>query len=200
MGMEFRTLLRARRVQLAMGAGLAVLLACASGGRAGIVSSAANGFEVHETAHLEAKPDTVYAAIIAPSRWWDSAHTYSKSAANLTLDARAGGCWCEKLPDGSTVQHLSVVLAMPGKMLRLRGALGPLQGLGVDGAMTWKLAAARDGTDLELDYAVGGFAKDGLDKLASPVDGVLGEQVQRLKQFVETSAPERRADNGGVTQ
>jgi hypothetical protein len=178
-------------VHIAIGAGLAFLLACAGGARAEVVSSAANGFEVRETAHLATKPDAVYAAVIAPSRWWDSAHTYSKSASNLTLDARAGGCWCETLADGGTVQHLVVVFAMPGKTLRLRGALGPLQGLGADGAMTWKITPARDGSDLELIYTVGGFAKDGLDKLAGPVDGVLGEQVQRLKQFIETGSPEK---------
>jgi hypothetical protein len=176
-------------VQIAIGAGLALLLACAGGTRAVVVASAANGFEVREAAHVAAKADAVYSAIVAPARWWDSAHTFSKSAANLTLDARAGGCWCETLAGGGTVQHLSVVLAIPGKTLRLRGALGPLQGMGVDGSMTWKITPAPDGSDVELTYAVGGFAKDGLDKLAGSVDGVLGEQVQRLKQFIETGAP-----------
>jgi len=181
--------LRTRKVQIAIGAGLALLLACAGGTRAAVVASVANGFEVREAAHIAAKADAVYSAIVTPARWWDSAHTFSKSAANLTLDPRAGGCWCETLAGGGTVQHLIVVLAMPGKTLRLRGALGPLQGMGVDGAMTWKITAAQDGSDVELTYAVGGFAKDGLDKLAAPVDGVLGEQVQRLKQFIETGSP-----------
>ena len=188
-GALVQSLLRGRMAQVAIGAGLALVLACAGGARADVVSSTANGFEVRETTHIAARPDALYAAIIAPSRWWDSAHTFSRSAANLTLDPRAGGCWCETLADGGTVQHLIVVLAMPGKMLRLRGALGPLQGLGVDGALTWKISSAKDGSDLELTYAVGGFAKDGLDKLAGPVDGVLGEQVQRLKQFIETGSP-----------
>jgi hypothetical protein len=185
----FHALLRSRKVQVAIGAGLALFLACAGGTRAAVVSSGTGGFEVRETAHITAKADTVYAAIVVPSRWWDSSHTYSRDAANLTLDARAGGCWCETLAGGGTVQHLIVVLAMPGKTLRLRGALGPLQGLGVDGAMTWKITPSQDGSDIELTYAVGGFARDGLDKLAGPVDGVLGEQVQRLKQFIETGSP-----------
>ena len=189
MGAAFRSTLHGRRAQIAIGAGLALVLACAGETRAEVVSSAANGFEVRETAHIAARPDAVYAAIVTPSHWWDSAHTYSKSAANLTLDARAGGCWCETLADGGAVQHLIVVLAMPGKTLRLRGALGPLQGLGVDGAMTWKISPSPTGSDLELTYTVGGFTKDGLDKLAAPVDGVLGEQVQRLKEFIETGAP-----------
>src|SRR5262249_495197 len=141
------------------------------------------------TAHVAAKADAVYVALVEPGHWWDSAHTFSRNAANLTLDARAGGCWCETLAAGGTVQHLIVVLAMPGKTLRLPGALGTLQGLGVDGAMTWKIAPSQDGSEIELTYAVGGFAKDGLDKLAGPVDGVLDAQVQRLKQFIETGSP-----------
>ena len=72
---------------------------------------------------------------------------FSKSAANLTLDAKAGGCWCETLPDGGSVEHLVVVFADPGKTLVMRGALGPLQGLGVEGALSIVLKPAGDGTD-----------------------------------------------------
>lgn len=129
----------------------------------------------------------MYAAIGAVSRWWDSAHTFSKDASNLSLDMRAGGCWCERLADGGSVQHLVVVWAAPGKALRLKGALGPLQGMAVEGTLTFKIAAARDGSDVELRYAAGGYAKDGLDKLAAPVDGVLGEQLVRLKTYAESS-------------
>jgi hypothetical protein len=65
-----------------------------------------------------------------------------------------------------------------------------LQGIGVDGSLTWTISPAGDGSDLSLTYEVGGYAKDGLDKLASPVDGVLAAQVQRLKAFIETGSPE----------
>src|SRR5215468_5649488 len=119
MGIWARSHWRSRKAQVAIGAALALFLACAGGTRAAVVSSGANGFEVRETAHVAAKADAAYAAIVTPSRWWDSSHTYSRSASNLTLDARAGGCWCETLAGGGTVQHLIIVLAMPGKTLRL---------------------------------------------------------------------------------
>jgi hypothetical protein len=32
---------------------------------------------------------------------------------------------------------------------------------------------------------VGGYSPDGLDTLAMPVDGVLGEQLERLKSTIE---------------
>jgi hypothetical protein len=37
---------------------------------------------------------------------------------------------------------------------------------------------------------VAGGADAGLDKLAGPVDEVIGEQVKRLKAFIETGNPE----------
>jgi hypothetical protein len=187
-----------RATQVAIGAGIAIALAVAGQARAEVLSASANGFEVRETSHVTAKAESVYAAIVAPSRWWDSAHTYSKSAANLTLDPRAGGCWCETLAGGGSVQQLTVVYAMPGRALRLRGALGPLQGLGVDGAMSWTISPVGGGSDLALTYTVGGYAKDGLDKLAGPVDGVLAAQLQRLKQFIETGSPDKTNHQGAI--
>ena len=148
------------------------------------------GFEVRQQIHVSASPAAVYAALITPARWWDSQHTYSGNAANLTLDAKAGGCWCERLADGGSVLHLLVVYAAPGKGLRLRGALGPLQAMGVEGAMSFSLKGGNDGTDLTMTYAVGGYAKEGFDNLSKAVDGVLGEQVTRLHRLIESGAPD----------
>ena len=170
--------------------GLLLASATALPAHGAVVDSAANGFSVAETAHISAIPDKVYAALITPSQWWSSSHTFSHDASNLSLDATAGGCWCEKLADHGSVQHLVVVYAVPGRALVMRGALGPLQGLGVNGAMTIALKAAAGGTDLSLTYNVGGYLKDGLGSWAGPVDGVLAEQILRLKSLVETGAPE----------
>jgi uncharacterized protein YndB with AHSA1/START domain len=150
-----------------------------------VTSVASTGFEVRETVHVAAAPDKAYAALLLPARWWGSDHTFSRNADNLKLDARAGGCWCETLPDGGSAEHLRVVFAAPGKALRLRGALGPLQGMGVEGAMTWSLKASGTGTDISVSYAVGGFAKDGFDDLSKGVDHVLGEQIERLKKLID---------------
>ena len=154
---------------------------------------ASNGFTIVETADIAAPPDRVYETMLAPSRWWSSEHTYSQNAANLTLDARAGGCWCEMLPGGGSVQHMTVVNVIPGKLLRLRGALGPLQGLAVDGAVTFSLHALGSNTQLMLTYAVGGYAKQGFGEPAKAVDFVLGQQTDRLKRFIETGRTESAA-------
>jgi uncharacterized protein YndB with AHSA1/START domain len=157
---------------------------------AAVEDQAANGFTVTETAAIGAPADRVFQAVIVPSRWWNSEHTYSQNAANLALDARAGGCWCETLPGGGSVQHLMVVNVIPGKLLRLRGALGPLQGMGVDGALTVSLRGSGNATQLTLTYAVGGYSRPGFGELAKAVDSVLADQTARLKRFIETGSPE----------
>jgi hypothetical protein len=150
-----------------------------------VVTAVTNGFEIHETAHASASAGKVYAALLAPAQWWNPEHTFSGNAANLALDARAGGCWCETLPDGGSVEHLRVVYVQPGKLLRLRGALGPFQGLAVDGVMTWSVKGVADGTDISLTYVVGGYAKDGLAGMANIADKVLADQLGRLKKLVD---------------
>lgn len=81
--------------------------------------------------------------------------------------------------------HMTTVHAAPGQKLVLNGGLGPLQSSGASGAMTIVLAEKDGATTVTLTYDVGGYFKGGLDKLAAPVDGVLGQQVQGLKAVVE---------------
>jgi uncharacterized protein YndB with AHSA1/START domain len=170
---------------VACGAALTAAVSIGRPAAAEVISAGQNGFEIRETVHVAAAPDKAYAALLQPARWWSSEHTFSGSAANLTLDARAGGCWCETLPDGGSVEHMRVVNFAPGKVLRLRGALGPLQGLGVEGAMTLSVKAAASGTDITISYAAGGYVKDGLDGLSKVVDHVLGEQIERLRKLID---------------
>jgi uncharacterized protein YndB with AHSA1/START domain len=167
------------------GAGIVLLLLAADGALADVVNATAAGFEVKETAHVASAPDKAYALLLTPSHWWNSDHTYSGSASNLTLEARAGGCWCESLPDGGSVQHMTVVYLVPGKVLRLRGGLGPLGAMPVEGVMTWTLKSAGGGTDISLTYAISGTSAQGFDALSKAVDGVLAEALGRLKKLLE---------------
>jgi uncharacterized protein YndB with AHSA1/START domain len=169
-------------------AAIIMVLSC-SEAAAEVVAVAANGFTVRERVHIGASPQKVYAALIRPADWWPSDHTFSGSAANLSLDARAGGCFCELLPDGGSVQHQVVVLAAPGKKLVLRGPLGPFQALGVDGASSWVLSGAGDGTDLTLTNTLGGFNPEGFGDWSKAADGMLAGTVQGLKRFLETGSP-----------
>ena len=159
--------------------------------RGEVIESTAAGFLVRNTAAINAPPATVYAGLTdGVGGWWDPAHTFSHNARNLSLDRKPGGCFCERLPDGGGVQHMSVVYASPGKLLRLTGAIGPLQGEALAGTMTWNLVQAGGGTTVELSYTVGGFRAGGFRDIPTVVDGVLRGQLARLKAVVETGRPD----------
>jgi len=171
---------------------LAIGAVCAgpSPAQAEVVDRSPVGFTVRTTVPIAASADAVYRALVQEvGTWWDAGHTFSGNAANLRLDPRPGGCFCEMLPDGGGVEHAVVVNAVPGELLRLRGALGPLQGTGVTGALTWQLATNPNGAvDAGVTYAVGGYYPGGLDAIADAVDAVIGGQLRRLKAHVERLA------------
>jgi len=168
---------------------LVLVLGFSGQAAAEVKSVAANGFEVATTATIAASPERVYAALGEIGRWWGSDHTFSRDAANLRMELRAGGCFCEQLKDGGSVQHLQVVYAAPGIGLRLRGALGPLQMEGVDGTLSWALKPAEGGTTVTQSYVVGGYIRAGMEQWAPRVDRVLDEQLQRLKGYAEGRPP-----------
>ncbi len=160
-----------------------------------VVQTAPNGFLVRHEATITAPPMVIYDTIVEQvGRWWSPDHTFSGDAANLTLDARPGGCFCERLPAGGGVEHMRVVYAAPGQGLRLTGALGPLQDNGLAGSLTLELLPSPGGTQVVLTYSVGGFMEDGFEAIAPAVDGVLGEQLKRLELFIETGAAAPRGD------
>jgi len=170
---------------------LSLALTVAGPATAEVKSATPNGFEVVSTVTIAAPADRVYSAFGEVGRWWSSSHTFSRDSANLSLELRAGGCFCERLKNGGSVQHLQVVYAAPGEGLRLRGALGPLQMEGVDGTLAWILKAAEGGTSVTRSYVVGGYIRGGMEQWAPRVDPVLDEQLQRLKSFVEGNSPSR---------
>ena len=173
-------------VSRSVGLAIACIGLCPS--HAEVVAAQPTGFEVQEHLHLAASPDQVWQALGQIGSWWLKAHTYSGDAHNLSIGLNAGDCFCERW-NGGTVRHMVVVMALPGKMLRLEGALGPLGGLGVSGHLSFQLKPAGGGTDLIVTYDVGGWTKDGLGSLAAPVDMVLGAQVDSFARYVETRRP-----------
>jgi hypothetical protein len=157
----------------------------ASAAHAEVTDKSAAGFEITQKATIAAPAAKVYAALLTPGAWWSKDHSWSGSAANLSIDLGAG-CFCETLPKGY-VRHMTVVFVDGATTLRLFGGLGPMQFTGASGHLAFVLKPAGDKTDLTLTYDVGGYAKGGLaDKWAAPVDGVLGDAVARLKKYAET--------------
>ena len=165
-------------------------LAAAHPAAAAVKGTAANGFEVESKVIVAASPAAAYAMLGRPALWWDPQHTYSHDVRNLSLELRAGGCFCERLPvSGGSVEHMRVVYAEPAAALRLQGGLGPLQGEGVAGSLTFTLKPAGQGTEITLNYIVGGYLRMKPDELAPIVDQVLGGQLERLRQRLSAGKP-----------
>lgn len=175
-----------KRLGIALAA-VASLMAAAPA-HAEVVASAANGFVVRHVVSVPVPATAAWRQFIDIASWWTPEHTYSGQAKNLSLRPRLGGCWCEKLPNDGFVEHMRVVYVAPNQTLRLHGGLGPLQELGVSGAMTIAFEGDGPSTKVTMTYAVGGYTPAGLGPLAPIVDGVLGAQMLRYRQV----AGERR--------
>jgi len=157
--------------------------------QAEVTNTADNGFTSKHEAAVNAAPDVVWKALIAPARWWNGEHSFSGNAENLYLVAQAGGCFCEllrktdkdniKSAEGS-VQHMRVVFAQNNKILRMSGALGPLQGEAVTGTLTIVLKPNGENTAVSFAYKVGGYMEFPVDQIAPAVDNMIGEQLMRL--------------------
>jgi hypothetical protein len=156
--------------------------------KAEIVSAGPAGFALRHVADTpNATAPAVWAALTDIGKWWDPAHTFSGDSRNLTLEPIVRGCLCEKLSLYAGVEHARVVYAQPAKMLRLSGALGPLQEFAVTGSMTWQIEPAGGGSRITLTYNVGGYADRPLADWAPIVDEVIGVQLQRLARYIVTN-------------
>ena len=172
-----------------------IVLVCLGGGvaRGEIVSAGPAGFNLRHVAEVpNFPPPVIWAALADVGKWWDSKHTYSGDARNLTLEPFVRGCFCEKLSLYAGIEHAYVVYAQPARTLRLVGALGPLQEFGVTGSLTWQIEAAAGGSKITVTYNVGGFADRPLADWAPIVDEIIGAQVKRLARFVATGNPEEQ--------
>jgi uncharacterized protein YndB with AHSA1/START domain len=167
---------------------LLCLFPCMS--NAEVTTVTATGFLVKRELALASASTTVFTTMTEIGRWWNPEHTYSGDAHNLTIDLKAGGCFCERLANGGSVRHLDVAYYEPGSVLRMTGALGPLQANGLAGSLTLTVRETAPGKSvISMSYSVGGFMADGVDKMAGPVDFMLGEQLTRLKSLIETGDP-----------
>ncbi len=171
----FRTALAAAVCFLALSYG------CLTAG-ADVLDKSAAGFTVQHKVVVPVAADVAWARFVDVAAWWGDDHTFSGSASNLKLDALAAGCFCEMLGGGGSVVHLRVVTAQPGELLRLVGAMGPLQSMAVQGALSVVFKTVDAGTEVTLTYAVGGYLPGGLEAWAPPVDGMFGGQAQQFRQ------------------
>ena len=167
---------------------LGVLLLAANV-RASVTSASPDGFTLEHTVEVDSSATAAFQTFVGRiAVWWDPAHTYSGKSENMSIDARPNGCFCEKLGTGG-IAHMAVLYVDPGKILRMRGELGPLQEMGVSGVLSLTFAEAGNKTKVQMKYAVSGRSALALDKLAPLVDGVMVAQMTRFQRFASTGKP-----------
>lgn len=173
-------------------------LCVAAPASAEVVASSDAGFVIRLSTEVTAKPDDAWKELVTPADWWNKDHTFSGDAANLYIDGQATGCFCEKLPAPKdapagrrpgSVEHMRIVYVDPGKVLRMSGALGPLQSEALDGTLTITLKPVAGKTRILWEYIVGGYMRYKSDEIGALVNKVLGEQLASLAAKLGPVAP-----------
>ncbi len=186
------------KLQFAFASAVSIALLASAPAQATISAYSAHSLQISHEVAIAAPQAKVYEAILTQvGAWWNPHHTYTKDTKNLSIEARPGGCFCEKFPEGGGIEHLRLVYLSPGNALRFSGGLGPFQPNGVAGALNLKVskiegaAADKAQTKLELTYNFGGFMDGSFEKIAPAADAMLKDVVTRLKNYVETGDPSK---------
>lgn len=169
---------------LVLCAALALFAAATPGAKATIVDQATNGFTVENSQWVPTDPDTSWKAFVDDvGKWWPADHTWWGDASKLSISQEAGGCFCE-IDGARQAWHMAVVFVDPGKTMRMTGGLGPLQGMGLSGALEWRFAEEKGGTRITLWYRAGGYTPDDLGKFVPVIDQVQGLQLGGLAEYL----------------
>jgi len=165
---------------LAAAAGV-VVLATAGPVAAEVKDATGSGFTIENAIQVPVEPGKAWKALVEDvDRWWPADHTWWGAESVLSIEPRAGGCFCERHGERQAL-HMLVTFVDPGKLLRMTGGLGPLQGMGLSGALEFRLAPAAGGaTTVVMYYRAGGYTPDDLSKFAPVVDRVQALQLGGL--------------------
>lgn len=134
---------------------------------------------------LMAPKEQAYQQFLQIGDWWQDSHTWFGDASAMTIEPKAGGCFCERNGDKQAL-HMTIAHVNPGISVQMIGGLGPLQSLAVNGHMLWNFESTEDGnTTLTLTYRVTGFVNQKTKDWSKAVNGVLQQQVESLKTKFE---------------
>lgn len=154
--------------------------AAAPAAQAEIKDSTAAGFTIENVRTVPVAPEAAFKALVEDvDRWWPKDHSWWGKEAKFRIEPRAGGCFCEE-GGGHSALHMLVTFVDPPRTLRMTGGLGPLQGMGLHGALEFRLKPVEAGTEITMFYRAGGYAPDDLSKFAPVVDQVQGLQLGEL--------------------
>jgi uncharacterized protein YndB with AHSA1/START domain len=171
------------------------LLLCAPVAQAEVKDSAANGFTVENAREVPVDAATAWKALVEDvDRWWPKDHSWWGAESVFRIDSTAGGCFCEIARDGKReALHMTVTYVEPGKLLRMIGGLGPLQGMGLHGALEWRFSESGGKTKIVMWSRSGGYTPDDLAKFAPVVDKVQAQQLGALADYLQATATKQQA-------
>ena len=161
---------------------LSTILAITLPNKAEVVSASDSFFHIKISAEVKSTPSEAYQQFLKVGDWWSSDHTWFGDAKNMRIEPRAGGCFCETSDQGD-VMHMQVSAVFPNSEVRMLGGLGPLQMMGLSGAMSWKFVAKDEQTtEIIHEYRVNGGGQAELPKFAEIVNMVQELQVGLLAE------------------
>lgn len=169
---------------------IALLLTAPLPAAAKVLDVSRNGFTLENSVTVPVDAATAWKALVDEvGRWWPADHTWTGKAGNLSIEPRAGGCFCE-IDGGHQALHMSIAHVQPEKLLRMLGGLGPLQGMGLSGTMEWRFAAADGGgTTITLWYRAGGYTPDDISGFVPVIDRVQAQQLGGLGDWLRKRRP-----------
>lgn len=141
-----------------------------------------HGFIVENQVMVEDERSHAWSALVNDvDQWWPKSHSWWQGT--FSIDAKAGGCFCEHQGDNSA-EHMRVSFAQPYHKLLMTGGLGPLQGMGMFGALEWRFEEVEGGTLIVLTYRVSGIHPGGFAELSEIVARVQGAQLKALADYI----------------
>lgn len=148
-----------------------------------VLDQAADGFTVENSEWVPADSANAWKAFLEVGEWWPADHTWWGDASKLSISDKAGSCFCE-INGAQQAWHMTVTFVDPGKLMRMTGGLGPLQGMGLNGALEWRFVEEKGGTRITLWYRAGGYTPDDLGKLVPVIDKVQALQLGGLAEYL----------------
>lgn len=154
--------------------------------QADVIATGPNGFIVKNEITTERPAQEIWQALTQDiDRWWPKDHSWWRG--EFSINPTAGGCFCETAGENSA-EHMRISMVVPAQLLRMTGGLGPLQKMGLYGALDWQIGRYGSKHKVTLLYSVNGFNPEGFESLAPVVDNVQSIQLQQLQKYLAQPA------------
>ena len=154
-----------------------------------IISNTQYGFTMENEVVLSQSVDIAWQHFIQDiDHWWPKDHTWWGEKSTLTIDDYAGGCFCERTNSamGNSAEHMRVSFVDKHKLLRMTGGLGPLQGMGIYGALDWKFEPQENGgTRIVMRYQANGYNPENYEQFIPIVDKVQAIQIRSFANYMQ---------------